>query len=65
MKQILNSCGINQTKIVNLGSARFSSENLNLLNTIYPKNKDEEKLIDNKKIKFYILMVRMIIVLIR
>ncbi len=52
MKQILNSCGINQTKIVNLGSARFSSENLNLLNTIYPKNKDEEKkLIDNKKIR--------------
>ena len=30
MKQILNSCGTNQTKIVNPGSARFSSENLNL-----------------------------------
>ena len=43
MKQILNSCGINQTKIVNLGSARFSSENLNLLNTIYPKKKMKKR----------------------
>ena len=38
MKQIFNRCGIDFSKIFNLGSARFSKENINLLNKIYPKN---------------------------
>lgn len=50
MRQIFNSCGIEQTKIFNLGSARFSSDHLNLLEIIYQKNKNEEKKSsDNKK----------------
>ena len=52
MKKIFNNCGIDISKIINLGSARFCSEHINLLNIIYPQNKTEE--IDfnvNKKIK--------------
>ena len=43
---------INQTKIVNLGSARFSSENLNLLIQFIQKKDEEKKLIDNKNKSF-------------
>ena len=52
MKKIFNNCGIDKSKIINLGSARFSSEHINLLNTIYPKkNTTEIDLNINNKIK--------------
>lgn len=52
MKIIMNNCGIDISKIKNLGSARFSEENINLYNSIYSKNinflKKSKK---NKKLK--------------
>tara|TARA_Y100000389_G_scaffold199178_1_gene237081 strand:+ start:57 stop:1367 length:1311 start_codon:yes stop_codon:yes gene_type:complete len=52
MKNIFNTCGINLLKIKNLGSARFSKENLDCLKLIYDENTEPK--IDrhiNKKIK--------------
>lgn len=52
MKEIFNRCGIDYFKIFNLGSARFTEENINLLNKIYPKKINLSNEINySKKIK--------------
>jgi len=47
-KSLLNSCGMHHSKLKNLGSARFSQENISLLDVIHGIDKESYK---NNKIK--------------
>ena len=52
MKSVFNSCGIGFSKIKNLGSARFSQENVSFLESIYNTNaKFSKKTVIDKKLK--------------
>lgn len=55
IKKIFNSCGIENEKIINLGSARFSKDNINLLEKIYGTKKGYDK--NLKKNKLNILYI--------
>ena len=50
IKKIFHSCGINDEKITNLGSARFSKDNINLLERIYETEKKYKDNLKNNKL---------------
>ena len=52
MKKIINNCGLDNSKIYNLGSARFSKENIELLKSIFPEDANPFlKIKNDKKLK--------------